>query len=58
MAAGFSVCELVAISRQVIQLNGNATIAILIAVAVFYLVITVPLGQLAGHLERRVAVQR
>jgi glutamate transport system permease protein len=58
VAAGFSVFELVAISRQVIQFNGNATIAILIAVAVFYLVITVPLGQLAGHLERRVAVQR
>lgn len=58
VAAGFSVLELVAVSRQVIQLNGNATITILLAVAVFYLVITVPLGQAAGRLERRVAVQR
>lgn len=58
VAAGFSVLELVAVSRQVIQLNGNATVTILVAVAVFYLVITVPLGQAAGYLERRVAVQR
>lgn len=58
VAAGFSVLELVAVSRQVIQFNGNATITILVAVAVFYLVITVPLGQLANHLERRVAVNR
>ena len=58
VAAGFSVLELVAISRQVIQFNGNATVTILIAVAALYLVITVPLGQAAGFLERRVAVRR
>jgi len=58
VAAGFSVIELVAVSRQVIQQNGNATIAILVAVAVFYLVITIPLGQVAAHLERRVMVNR
>lgn len=58
VAAGFSVIELVAVSRQVIQLNGNATITILVAVAVFYLLITVPLGQFAAHLERKVALQR
>ena len=58
VAAGFAVLELVAVSRQVFQLNGNATIPILVAVAVFYLVITVPLGQAANHLERRAAVQR
>jgi glutamate transport system permease protein len=58
VAAGFSVLELVAVSRQVIQVNGNATIAVLVAVAVFYLVITVPLGQVAAHLERRVMVSR
>jgi glutamate transport system permease protein len=58
VAAGFSVIELVAVSRQVIQLNGNATITILAAVGVFYLVITVPLGQAARHLERRAAVAR
>jgi len=58
VAAGFSVIELVAVSRQVIQLNGNATITILVAVAIFYLVITVPLGQFAAYLERKVALQR
>jgi len=58
VAAGFAVLELVAVSRQVIQFNGNATIPILVAVAIFYLLITVPLGQLAGHLERRTAVLR
>jgi glutamate transport system permease protein len=58
VAAGFAVLELVAVSRQVIQLNGNATIPILVAVAVFYLVITVPLGQFAGYLERKAAVLR
>jgi glutamate transport system permease protein len=58
VAAGFAVLELVAVSRQVIQFNGNATVTILVAVAVFYLVITVPLGQAANYLERRVRVQR
>ena len=58
VAAGFAVLELVAVSRQVIQLNGNATVTILVAVAVFYLVITVPLGQAANLLERRVMVHR
>lgn len=58
VAAGFAVLELVAVSRQVIQLNGNAVIPILIAVAVFYLVITIPLGQAATALERKVRVLR
>ncbi len=58
VAAGFAVLELVAVSRQVIQLNGNATMTILIAVAVFYLIITIPLGQAANYLERRVRVLR
>lgn len=58
VAAGFAVLELVAVSRQVIQFNGNETIAILVAVAAFYLVITVPLGQAANFLERKVRVLR
>ncbi|WP_309617355.1 amino acid ABC transporter permease [Salinibacterium sp.] len=58
VAAGFAVLELIAVSRQVIQLNGNAVTAILLAVAVFYLVITVPLGQTANLLERRVMARR
>lgn len=58
VAAGFAVLELVAISRQVVQLNGDATIPILVAVAAFYLVITIPLGQAANYLERKVRVLR
>jgi len=58
VAAGFAVLELVAVSRQVIQLNGNAVVPILIAIAVFYLVITIPLGQAANALERKVRVLR
>ncbi|TBN56140.1 amino acid ABC transporter permease [Glaciihabitans arcticus] len=58
VAGGFFVVELIASSRQVINLRGDAVIAILLAVAVFYLVITVPLGQVAARLERKVAVFR
>ena len=58
VAAGFAVLELVAVSRQVIQLNGNAVVPILVAIAVFYLVITIPLGQAANALERKVRVLR
>ncbi|MCU1407666.1 MAG: amino acid transporter permease [Glaciihabitans sp.] len=58
VAGGFFVVELVASSRQVINVRGDSTIAILLGVAVFYLIITVPLGQVAAHLERKVAVFR
>lgn len=58
VAGGFFVVELVASSRQVINIRGDSVIAILLAVAAFYLVITVPLGQIAAHLERKVAVLR
>jgi len=58
VAGGFAVAELFLTTRRLINDNGNATIALLIAVAVFYLVITVPLGQFAVRLEKRVAVLR
>ncbi|HEV7949677.1 MAG TPA: amino acid ABC transporter permease [Glaciihabitans sp.] len=58
VAGAFFVVELIATSRQVINVRGDATIAILLAVAVFYLIITVPLGQVAARLERKVAVFR
>lgn len=57
VAAGFAVLELVATSRQVIQFAANA-VPIFIAVVIFYLIITVPLGQFAGYLEKKVAVLR
>ena len=58
VAGGFAVAELFLTTRRLINDNGNSTIALLIAVAVFYLVITVPLGQFAVRLEKRVAVLR
>ena len=58
VAGGFAVAELFLSTRRLINDNGNATIALLVAVAVFYLIITVPLGQFAVRLEKRVAVLR
>ena len=58
VAGGFFVIELFASGRRVINLRGDETIAILLSVAVFYLVVTVTLGLIAGAVERRVAVLR
>jgi glutamate transport system permease protein len=58
VAGAFFVVELIAASRQIINVRGDETIAILLGVAFFYLLITVPLGQVAAHLERKVAVLR
>ena len=51
VAGGFFVVELFATTRQLANDNGNIVIQILITAAVLYLVITVPLGFLAGQLE-------
>jgi len=58
VAGGFFVIELFASTKQLANLNGNAVIAILLAAATFYLLITIPLGVLAAQLERRWVVQR
>lgn len=58
VAAGFYVVELVAISKTLANQNGNAVIPILLGIAACYLIITIPLGQLAGWVERKVAIQR
>jgi glutamate transport system permease protein len=58
IAGAFFVPELFAAGRTLVNQNGNAVIALLIGVAFFYLLITVPLGQIAAHLERKVAVTR
>jgi glutamate transport system permease protein len=58
VAGGFFVLELFGTTRQLANDNGNIVIQILITAAVLYLVITVPLGFLAGQLERRWVVQR
>lgn len=58
VAGGFFVIELFASARQVINNRGDEVLAILLGVAVFYLVITIPLGLIAGRIEKRVAVLR
>lgn len=58
VAGGFFVFELFAAGRLLANEFGNAVVPILLAVATFYLVITVPLGLLATQLERKWVVQR
>ncbi|WP_411700311.1 amino acid ABC transporter permease [Conyzicola sp.] len=58
VAGGFFVIELFASARVVINDRGDAVIAILVAVAVFYLIITIPLGQIAARIEKKVAILR
>jgi len=58
VAAGFFVTELVAVGIRLSNRNPAEVIEVLIGVALFYLVITIPAGLLAGQLERRVAFDR
>jgi glutamate transport system permease protein len=58
IAAAFGVIELTATGTRLANANGDAVIAVLVGVAVCYLVLTLPSGWLAGRLERRVAVAR
>ncbi len=58
VAAGFAVVELTAAGRRVALANPAESVQALAGVAVFYLVITIPAGYLAGVLERRVAFAR
>jgi len=58
VAAGFAVVELTATGRRLALANPGNSIAVLVGVAIFYLVITIPAGQLAGVVERRVVFAR
>jgi glutamate transport system permease protein len=58
VAGAFFVFELFGAAKQITNVRGDAVIAILLAVAFFYLVITIPLGLIAGRIEKRVAVLR
>jgi len=58
VAGGFFVVELFASARVVINVRGDAVIAILVAVALFYLLVTIPLGLIAGRVEKKVAILR
>jgi glutamate transport system permease protein len=58
VAAGFAVVELLATGRRLALANPADAMWALAGVAIFYLVITVPAGYLAGVLERKVAFAR
>ncbi|MGX5697722.1 amino acid ABC transporter permease [Agromyces soli] len=52
------VTELFGVGRTLANANGDAVIAVLVGVAFFYLIVTVPLGLIATQLERKWVVQR
>jgi glutamate transport system permease protein len=56
VAGAFFVFELFGAARRITNERGDEVIAILLAVAAFYLVITIPLGLIAGRIEKKVAV--
>lgn len=58
VAGGFFVAELFTIGKELANANGNAVIAVLLGVATLYLVITIPLGLIAGALEKKWVVAR
>jgi len=58
VAGAFFVADLFGVGRELANANGNAVVAVLLAVATFYLLITIPLGILAARLEKRFAVTR
>ncbi len=58
VAGGFFVVELFATTRALANANGNIVIPILLVTAALYLVVTVPLGFIAGRLEKRWVVAR
>ncbi|MGO4692229.1 amino acid ABC transporter permease [Glaciibacter sp. 2TAF33] len=58
VAGAFFVFELFGAAKQITNERGDEVIAILLAVAFFYLIITIPLGLIAGRIEKKVAVLR
>jgi len=58
VAAGFAVIELTATGRSLARDNPADVVMMLLGVAFFYLLITVPSGALAGWVERRVVFSR
>jgi glutamate transport system permease protein len=58
VAGAFYVMELFGYGRQLANANGDAVLWVLVGVAFFYLLITVPLGYFANLVERKVAIAR
>ncbi len=58
VATAFFVFTLVSVLTRLIRSNPADLIALFLGIAVCYLLITIPLGQLADRLEKRLAVAR
>lgn len=58
VAGGFFVFELLSVGKKLANANGDNIIPILLGVAFFYLVITIPLGILSSRLEKKWVVAR
>lgn len=58
VAGAFFVFELFGAARKITNLRGDEVLAILLAVAAFYLIVTIPLGLIAGKIEQKVVVLR
>lgn len=58
VAGAFSVLELFALSKRLTNVHSSDVIAILVGIALCYLVICIPLGRLAAALERKAAFAR
>lgn len=58
VGAGFGVVELMGTGRRLGTANPAFGLEVLVGVALFYLLLTIPLGQIAGVVERKVAFTR
>lgn len=58
IASAFNNQELISAMRGLIENNGNAVLQVLVATALAYMVITLPMGYGVGVLERRTALSR
>jgi len=56
VASAFGVPELLTKMEHIVSVESNAVISVLVATAVFYLIITVPAGLVANEIERRVSL--
>ncbi len=58
VAGGFFVADLFYQARELTNTHGNQVLPILFGIAMFYLLITIPLGLIAGAIEKKVRVLR
>jgi len=58
IAGVFGTEELLAVGDRLANANGDAVIAVLLGIAVAYLLLTIPSGLLFGAVERKVAISR